>query len=123
VILAAVIGAFVLNLGGGQESPPQVDWGWEDKNNGTGQFVDLSHNGGDRLDNPDQIEISATGSSTPTDDGNSLADIGFSQGDGAGSTKAIEIGAAQTGTVELVWESSDGSQSQVIDSHEYDTTS
>jgi len=113
VILAAVIGAFVLNLGGGQESPPQVDWGWED--NSTTGTANFSHNGGDRITEPQQIEVSADGA---TDD--FTLDENRSSWS-AGDSGSIRVGA-DTGEVTLTWTSSDGSQSNVIDTHAYDTT-
>jgi len=125
VILAAVIGAFVLNLGGGQESPPQVDWGWSDVS--ASNDVELEHNGGDRVDNPDQITVNAedSGGTTVNADSTTL-DSQFS-GDtiSAGETATLDVnggGGPTDGTIELTWESSDGSQSQVIDDHTYDVS-
>jgi len=125
VILAAVIGAFVLNLGGGQESPPQVDWGWSDNSSSASSGgVTLEHNGGDRVDNPDQITMTGDLSSDITLDNSDLFDADtVSAGDDAVLTNSTSTSLSSgTGTLELVWESSDGSNSQVIDGHDYDTT-
>jgi flagellin-like protein len=115
VILAAVIGAFVLNLGGGQESPPQTEWAWSDDS--TANTVTLEHNGGDRVDDPQQITVSIQNSSTTE----YTLDQKFGDTISAGSSATYSITASETGTIELIWESSDGSQSNVVDTHEYDT--
>ena len=120
VILAAVIGAFVLNLGGGQESPPQADWGWSDQpsaDSGDGA-VTLEHNGGDRVDNPDQITISDSNTGLDEALSNQFSDT-ISAGD---ENQYTDVGVSTTGTLTLTWESSDGSQSQIIDEHNYDTS-
>jgi flagellin-like protein len=120
VILAAVIGAFVLNLGGGQESPPQTQWGWSDTNvSGTSSAdeVALAHDGGDRVDNPGQITLSNSSNDITLDTLFGTDTIS------AGAEATVSVNSGETGTFELIWESSDGSQSNVIDTHEYDTNS
>jgi len=118
VILAAVIGAFVLDIGGSQESAPQVTWEWSDNS----ADVELTHGGGDTVSATSQITAQVSGdvsgSATLSDiDGDTWsANDGGTLG-GAGSIGSFSSG--DSGTVELVWESSDGSQSSTISDHEY----
>jgi flagellin-like protein len=126
VILAAVIGAFVLNLGGGQESPPQTDWGWSDNSTyatSANPTVTLEHNGGDRVTETDQITISDSNS---LNDSETLGELNstFSDSMSASDEAYIFYGSSadSSGTIELSWESSDGSNSQIIDDHSYDTS-
>lgn len=120
VILAAVIGAFVLDIGGDQESPPQADWSWSD--DPEDDDVELTHGGGETVSETTQITAQVGGN---TDDSTTLDDIrseswsagdgGFLDGDGD-----VDFDSDDSGTIDLVWQSSDGSQSQTISSHDYD---
>jgi len=58
VILAAVIGAFVLDLGSGQESTPQASITIEDAGGGD---ITITHDGGDTLSSGD-FRVTADGS-------------------------------------------------------------
>ena len=69
VILAAVIGAFVLGIGGEQEAAPQASLSFSLDDNGDG--VDIEHRGGDTLQ---EGELSFT------KEGDS-EDVGFSSGE------------------------------------------
>jgi FlaG/FlaF family flagellin (archaellin) len=63
VILAAVIGGFVLNLGGNLQSTPQAQIGVEADNSGSGG-IDIVHNGGDPIPDSDmQVTIDAPSNS------------------------------------------------------------
>jgi len=58
VILAAVIGAFVLGFGGGGSSQPNVEWDtetWEAGGSPVG--VNFTHGGGDDISSYDNIEV------------------------------------------------------------------
>jgi flagellin-like protein len=62
VILAAVIGTFVLGLGQNVQSTPQASFQFDF--NETSNLVDVTHNGGDRLevgDNTDSVLITGGG--------------------------------------------------------------
>jgi len=112
VILAAVIGAFVLDIGGSQESAPQVQWDWSDGSSD----VTLEHGGGDTVNNPSQITVSdsaGTVSDTTLDTAHSTWT--------AGDSIDLAVGSGNTGTLTLTWESSDGSQSSELSTHDYDT--
>jgi len=128
VILAAVIGAFVLDIGGSQESAPQVQWDWADED--SPKQVVLTHGGGDTVNNPDQITLKGENLDGDYESASLKSDALF--GSGVSSITATAsanipkdsadggLGGTNTGTVTLVWESSDGSQSTELSSHDYD---
>lgn len=95
VILAAVIGAFVLDLGGslGGSQAPSASVSGQD-NSGT---VVFSHNGGDTMD----------GSALYIVDSDGRTSAGFSGDFGAGQT--IESTDHAAGTVSLVYDDGDAS--------------
>jgi flagellin-like protein len=120
VILAAVIGAFVLGIGGSQEQVPQASWEWTQEDGtdfasgagdvhecgssaGTNTNVKVTHQGGD--------EIQA-------------GNLELASGDCPSST-SINAGSALTagdvsGQVNLVWKSSSSDSSNILTS--YDTS-
>ncbi|WP_435359519.1 type IV pilin [Haloarchaeobius sp. DFWS5] len=111
VILAAVIGAFVLNIGGSQEQVPQASFTWE---NNSGQ-LDIVHDGGDDLDTS---TLSVTG-----DFDNSSISAG---GDGKFSGGEVLTNVNKGGTTvddglegRLVWTSPSGGGSNVIGEHTF----
>jgi flagellin-like protein len=55
VILAAVIGAFVLGIGGSQEAAPQASFEWSDAGS------EVLHSGGDELDGSQLQQSTASG--------------------------------------------------------------
>jgi len=115
VILAAVIGAFVLGIGGNQESAPQAQWSWStdaDANKTT-----LEHGGGETITAPSQITISDSETTLEA-----TLDGKFGDSIDAGDSQDYDVGKDTTGTVTLTWESSSGDSSQVISEHDYDTS-
>jgi len=118
VILAAVIGAFVLDIGGSQESAPQVQWDWSDQSSD----VQLSHGGGDTVKNQKQITADVGGDTSGEATLEQISSGTWSAGTSGtlgGSGTIGSFSSGDSGTVSLVWESSDGSQSQEISNHEY----
>jgi len=123
VILAAVIGAFVLDIGGSQESAPQVQWDWsvDSTNSSSPEYngtVTLTHGGGDTVNSPGQISLSV--------DDNSTGDFSLSKWADTWSANdeafvRIDAGSSysNTGSATLTWQSSDGSQSTELASAEY----
>jgi len=103
VILAAVIGTFVLGLGSQvSQTTPQVSFGY-DFNSTTG--VTITHDGGATLDsdNSNSVTIRSAGGSDqpwslPISAGDSESYTGYSSGD----------------DVRVVWESSGGDQTAVL---------
>ncbi|WP_256297098.1 type IV pilin [Haloarchaeobius salinus] len=118
VILAAVIGAFVLNIGGNQETAPQNQFDFAYSSGGSDVVV--SHGGGGSLDatklslssnfgsNCELANSSATGLSAGevvVDGDNSN---GFSNED------PCTHGGSSGDTLEITWTSSSGDQSQIV---------
>jgi len=112
VILAAVIGAFVLDIGGSQESAPQVQWEWvDDPDDGPSEIegsddVALEHGGGDTLNSDDASQLDVSGGDN---------DVSVSSGTSGDILWADSVG--DNSELQLTWESSDGSQSQTLSEH------
>jgi flagellin-like protein len=100
VILAAVIGAFVLGIGGSQDQAPQASFQW----NSDGTAV--LHNGGDALDGA-QLEQS-TGSGCTID----ASDVSTSTEITAGQTVISNTGSCNS--VSIVWASPSSDTTNVI---------
>ncbi|SNZ02638.1 Protein of unknown function [Natronoarchaeum philippinense] len=117
VVGAAVVGTYVLDVGGSQETAPQVLWEWEETPDG----VTVQHAGGDTVD-PQSVHI--TGDVDPSYAGTTLDDPSlFGEGGiSAGDEATIDDSklSGDTGSVLLVWESSDGSQAVVLSEYEFD---
>ena len=114
VILAAVIGAFVLGIGGSQTQTPQASWEWSEPadgasvtgensnpSGGTTDYVKATHQGGDAI-NTDNLAIAGNDCDTSTDitAGNSVYT------DGA------------TGEVSLVWKSPSSDDSSILSTYQ-----
>ncbi|SNZ12393.1 flagellin N-terminal-like domain-containing protein [Natronoarchaeum philippinense] len=123
VILAAVIGAFVLDIGGSQESAPQVQWDWADNSTDDGSnlgSVTVEHGGGDTVSSPSQITLTVPDNSSTSP---ITLDNYYSNSMTAGNSVELVIdGSDSTGTATLTWESSDGSQSTELSNHDYDVS-
>ena len=115
VILAAVIGAFVLGIGGSQEQVPQASWEWstgspssnvcsEPYSGGSGDTYHVTHQGGDELQT-DNLEIGGS-------------DCGSSNTVGAGNSLEVTDVPSDT-TVSLVWKSPSSDSTNILTS--YDT--
>lgn len=100
VILAAVIGTFVLGLGDQvQETSPNAQWNW-DVNSSDG--LNLVHEGGD------SVEVSALGVTTsnnsPTNDCSVAGDWSDSDSEvTAGNTCEVETTVQSDTTYRLIW--------------------
>jgi len=104
VILAAVIGTFVLGLGDSVESAPQASF---DFSVDSSDNVEIRHRGGDNID-PNNVEIRVNGTEVPattTDGGTAFTSLNsFSAGD----TVEISSGdAPATSNVDIVFTSGD----------------
>lgn len=134
VILAAVIGAFVLDLGGNQEQTPQATWGYDFTENSTADdnvTIDISHDGGDDID-AETIDVSVGGTTvyeSGADAGSYVASSSSSSWTSPGTVTAGETltitNATETGTnfadgdeVNIIWTSSSGDSSSVISEEE-----
>ncbi|WP_439027191.1 type IV pilin [Haloarchaeobius sp. DT45] len=108
VILAAVIGAFVLNIGGSQEKAPQATFEWE---NGASSTLNITHNGGDDL-TTSELSLSGAISEDPIASGNLTGSDGSVWS--AGETLQSGMTGTSGETVRLVWSSPSGGSSNVI---------
>ncbi|GAB3412565.1 hypothetical protein GCM10027435_05420 [Haloparvum alkalitolerans] len=113
VILAAVIGTFVLGLGDSvQQSSPSASFGF-DFNSDTN--VTISHEGGDSIPG-EQLATTADGSSLAGNDWNTTGTVN------AGTSVELNNSANWSGeTVRVIWTSNDGSSSQTIASRDAPT--
>jgi FlaG/FlaF family flagellin (archaellin) len=104
VILAAVIGSFVLNLGGSlQQSAPQANFDFEYDE--TGPNVNITHTAGDTIDGP-RLSVSMSETTDP-----SLSLTGtVGAGDEIVSNQAYSSGE----TIRVVWTSQDGENSATL---------
>jgi flagellin-like protein len=114
VILAAVIGTFVLGLGGQvQNSAPTTDFSFDEDSSGN---VDITHTSGQAIE-LSNLEITGPVPSTPcssnTDwDGTSNSEVT------AGNTCTVT--PTSGGTVRVTWESDDGSTSDTLAEYNYE---
>ncbi|WP_435319180.1 type IV pilin [Haloarchaeobius sp. TZWSO28] len=118
VILAAVIGAFVLNIGGSQEQVPQVSWGYDhtDADSSTLDELTVSHEGGDSVDSSTIFLTLEDTAGTAVDDVDWATQTGSTSDISAGSSATLQ--ASGTGedlvSATVVWKSSSSDNSQVI---------
>ncbi|WP_435359323.1 type IV pilin [Haloarchaeobius sp. DFWS5] len=127
VILAAVIGAFVLNIGGNQESAPQANWEFSyDKSAGAdsaawdaaGETVTIKHNGGGTVDNS-TLTFSVSGTTVNSTAGETrwASSPGITSWS-AGSSATVEHASGSDWSsgdkVIITWTASSGDSSQII---------
>jgi FlaG/FlaF family flagellin (archaellin) len=137
VILAAVIGAFVLDLGGNQQKTPSASFDWDqdrsaesaDTNDET-VTIEVTHEGGDSIDGT-QVTMTVDGtevsSSTNWDVDSGYGSSEITAGNTASfvtsspveSTNDPQSASAIEGqTFRLSWSSEDGSSSATLASYE-----
>ena len=110
VILAAVIGTFVLGIGQDQQSTPQAQFDFEGS---AGSAVTVSHTGGDTFtpENTNSLTIEYNdGSSDQSEDW--VSGSGFSLS--AGASQATSNTVPGGNTVEVVWTAPGGGDSQIL---------
>jgi flagellin-like protein len=95
VILAAVIGAFVLGLGGDQQAAPQASFTYDGTN--------LVHDGGNTIP-ADELSYSVSGGTA--------SDWGGTGDVSAGSSTAVTATAGDT--IRVIWTSPDGGDTSTI---------
>ncbi|MFC6951938.1 type IV pilin N-terminal domain-containing protein [Halorubellus litoreus] len=105
VILAAVIGAFVLGIGGSQEQTPQASFSYEAPSGGGA--VDVTHQGGDSID---ASNIQFGGAVSPAVDPSSTPSEWT-----AGTTLTASSGTWNPGdSVTVIWSSPSSDSSNII---------
>jgi flagellin-like protein len=118
VILAAVIGTFVLGLGDQlQDTSPTMSLSF-DEAAGNDEQIKVTHDGGDSL-NPDRISLTSEGtaldsSDTPVDDWPNNDQIK------AGDSTLVDFDSQPNSgdILKIVWTSDDGGNSNVIGEYE-----
>ena len=114
VILAAVIGTFVLGLGSEVQDTPRVDF----TVNEDGNELTMTHDGGDPIGR-DNIEVIA---------GNGTTVTSCSNGNGWGGDTELKAGSScsstfsDSGTLRITWESDDGSSTGTLTRYDYETS-
>jgi flagellin-like protein len=123
VILAAVIGTFVLGLGDQvSQTTPSASFGF-DYDRSSNDTLTISHNGGDTVD-ANNLNVAISGVNTSINDQYSWSsDLGGANGDvTAGSSVTVDGGNVNgnqaldisNGTVSVVWQSSEGDSSATL---------
>jgi len=114
VILAAVIGTFVLGLGDQvDENAPQASFSFEFADNGgfdggTGDYVNITHDGGETLDNS-TLEVQGDGSTDLSYVSDSTWDDAVDSGD-----QIVYENVDSGETVRIVWTSPNGGSTNTI---------
>ena len=119
VILAAVIGTFVLGLGNQvQSTTPQTQFTFQEQSNGD---LDITHDGGDKVE-AENINVVDTGSTDITDCQSAGGGTNsWSTEISAGDTCTVPNAQLDSGeTVRVTWESDDGSQTGTLATYDYD---
>ena len=115
VILAAVIGTFVLGLGSEIETTePQAQFSFDADTDA--ETITVTHDGGQPVD-PDNVEVIA--SSAPPE---VSCDWGVSEITAGNSCTTDPALSDEEGTLRVTWESDDGSQTGTLADYEYDFT-
>jgi flagellin-like protein len=114
VILAAVIGTFVLGLGDQvQQTSPNANWNWDEDTASGSPDLNLIHEGGDSVD-PARLSVSADSGSANACTGSDWNTGGNSEVT-AGNNCIVENDASGTsGTYRLIWQASGGGQSSTL---------
>jgi flagellin-like protein len=118
VILAAVIGTFVLGLGDQvQQTSPNANWNWDSPDDTN---LDLTHEGGDPV-TATNVEVTSSGVDLGTDTGTTACSDGTAWGGNseisAGVTCNVHDGTTSvSGTYRLIWQG-DG-QSSTLSTYE-----
>ncbi|MFB6251947.1 MAG: type IV pilin [Halobellus sp.] len=119
VILAAVIGTFVLNLGQEvQQSSPQATFEINSTSLDNGNNATITHTNGDSIEAANLYangDIANSGSSV-----SSLANT-ISGGSSVSAGDTFEVNASSdSGTIRVVWKSTDGGTSATLQSFDYE---
>ncbi|OIB57819.1 hypothetical protein BBD46_11500 [Natrialba sp. SSL1] len=119
VILAAVIAAFVLDMGDMGETAPTASFNWDQENDNSDISMTVTHTGGDELD-ASEITVEINGNAAEHDEGDEWN--GDSVEISAGSSFTFEeddtsSDLSEGDQINIVWESDDGN-SQIIDDYE-----
>ena len=111
VILAAVIGSFVLNLGGSlQQSAPQASFGFD---YGNDTSVNITHETGDSIE---AAQLNTTGHASSPEEWDGKDGVGSTVSAGTTATFTNDGSSWNGETVRVVWESQNGENSATLSS-------
>jgi len=117
VILAAVIGTFVLGLGDQvQETSPNAQWNWDfTYNDGSDDTLKITHQGGDSVQ-ASNLDFTAVQATSTAADGGTFTDDPISAGVSAQLDAGDDFRDSDSGgdTVRLIWSTQDGGQSSTL---------
>jgi flagellin-like protein len=121
VILAAVIGTFVLGLGSEIETTePQAQFSFDTSSN----TVTVTHDGGQpvAVDNVEVVDSEGTGPHCDSQGSGSTAwsNTEITAGDQCETGDLTSGGASGDGELRVTWESDDGSQTGTLATYDYD---
>jgi len=122
VILAAVIGTFVLGLGDQvQSTTPQTQFTF-DEESGSQPAIDITHDGGDQVAVGNLNVTSSEGAITADTCQDATGSNAWDASEiSAGDQCTIPSGTLSTdGTLRIIWESDDGSNSGTLADYDYD---
>jgi flagellin-like protein len=111
VILAAVIGAFVLGIGSNQESAPQASMEFNYAN--SGNDVTVVHGGGESIDGS-QLSINFDGSGCTVNTAGGISAGSNIVDDSGGGGSACTHGISSGNQLTITWTASSGDSSQII---------
>ncbi|PSQ15963.1 type IV pilin [Halobacteriales archaeon QS_8_69_26] len=112
VILAAVIGTFVIGIGSNQQTTPSAsfDYVYSVSND----RLTVTHQGGDTFNNENTASLSIRGEPVQNDP------VTWNIPVSAGDRQAVDID--DTGTVKIVWTANSGGDTNVVGSYDVTTT-
>jgi flagellin-like protein len=116
VILAAVIGTFVLGLGDQvQQTSPNAQWNWDQP---AADDLDLTHEGGDSVDVA-RVQVTTADGSSVTADCDASGDWTDSDSEiTAGNTCDVMTSTVQETTYRLVWTAEGGGSSSTLSTYD-----
>ncbi|UIO98518.1 type IV pilin N-terminal domain-containing protein [Halobaculum sp. CBA1158] len=106
VILAAVIGSFVLGLGNSvQQTAPNANFQFDYENDTAPYDVTATHTGGDTIPATDAVNLTAAGGGSTQ----------FPSGDSVSAGDSVTLsGVGSETTVRVIWTSENGDTSQAL---------
>ena len=112
VILAAVIGTFVIGIGSQQQTTPSASFDYV--YSVSDSELTITHNGGDTFNTENTASISIRGQPVQNDP------VDWSIPVSAGDQQSVDIDG--TGTVKIVWTANSGGRTNVVGSFDVTTT-
>ena len=110
VILAAVIGSFVLGLGNSvQQTAPNANFEFDFSETGSGHDVTATHTGGDTIPDGDTLELAGTNES---DDGSFSTEFDNYPVNAGSSVSQSDV--KNGSTVSVIWTAEGGETSQTL---------